>query len=944
MSAFGTRCIFFFLALLLAPGFASADTTAPDCAALRPSTEEIRPFQPLPVEGVDGHTAALLVRLSGPQTPELVLPVDMASPSASVLIPIYPGGHGTGGNAMLNFGWLAEDGLQWCSRSHALHILGLPDAAAGSGLGLESELELLRSLIDDSLADHGTSGAELATRDPAQLDGAPLLLWGPARLAFGSDGIEALWSDLDGEARGLADALVAGTQSLRPDDPLPLADLPPPPPPVTAPPSGPPGWPGGPAAETTPAPEAPAAPPASPEQCQPISIQDLGHRMGRQVSGHAMQSGSAGFALEAGKGIFGLPVISRVGLPTVLLAWATDFASQYQQQTQPSRFETLWLAHAPETLTEDDEAGGRVSEVGLRFSSEGFDMGPLLAELALISGGELAGRGISAGLKRHGLGRAAAGGTQYASGADIVNMMHRGLDQARHLPAYARHAELIGELAGWAGALVAGGVIDQTGWARERRVVPGQCWDASEPLDAGDKPAQRLHFTRAIRRGDDPAHYQAASTGSGRIDVRWDVPVGSGLFGIGLSDQARGASHTFGGSASVEVTPLQLTLTPQRASVEAGQTVRMEVHAAPAADGRVRLSDSHGQLNTELDASTPAVFEIRVPQNLQPGQALRVQAESLSQSGLRRPGQPGFRGPITGRSVLRIEQPRLYLAPARFCLQPGERQQYSAVDDPFSGQPVPVRWQVSRGRIDERGRFQAPDNTGPVRLQAMALNRPDLSATWTLEIDDCRAHWQAELSGATVQVGQISGRDGGFHVSRSPHAGYHQGMAFPGTEEPGGPFLQIELAPTVSPDAVPGGDATPEELLAFLRAAESGRSDALTGVQITIPGAIPGRTGFFRESFLILTLPSGAHESLADSAAGEVIPGFVSNGLLRTADVFLEENTPSRVRGRFSARTLPQRFPRGSSRYPASERSSGIFYYPEQEITVSGSFDIRLDR
>lgn len=941
----------FILGLLLASLSLSAATVSaalPDnaCATLRPAVEQVAAFQPILVEGEDSGADDLLVRVHSPGATALILTVDTAEQPARFSIPMHPAGTGQAGQLSLSFGRLTQDGASWCAQSHSVEIQALP--AAGMSLGLQAELGLLRELLDDLLSDHDLDLGALAAADPATLAGELLLLWGPARLLAGANGIGPLWNELDGPAQDLGNALVSGWQSERPSDPMGLIDLPPAPPTATMDPpapSAPPGWPGAAAPEPPPYAEiTPPPPQPDPAQdCQRIGIDELGQRMGRQVSGQAMQSGSAGLALTAGKQIAGLPVISRVGLPTVLLAWTTDFVSQYQQGTQPSRFETLWLDYAPATLHEDDEAGGRVSELGLRFSSEGFDMGPMLAELALIAGGELAGRGLSAGLKQIGMARTAAGGTQFAASSDIVTMMHRGLDQARHLPAYARHADLIGELAAWAGALVAGGVIDQAGWAEGHRVVPGQCWDAGEGVDNSNDSRQRLHFTRAIERGDDPAHYRAASTGTGRIDVRWEVPIGQGVVGIGLSDQVRTASHTFGASANVGVPPLEVRISPQRTSVEAGQVVAMSVETGPADDARVRLRDSHGRLDREIDATSRLAFDYPVPADLAPGQSITISAESLSATGLRRPGQAGFRGPISGRAVLRIEQPRLYLAPARFCLEPGERQRYQAVSDPLSGRPVAVRWQASAGAIDADGNFLAPASTGQVTLQATAMEDPDLSASWTVTIDDCRAHWQAELSGPTVNVSFISGNQGQFRVSRNPHAGYFNGMTFPGTEQPDGPYLVIELSPAVSEGAMPGGDATPEELMAFLRAAQGGRSDELTGVRLSIPGATPGRTGAFRESFLILTIPSGSHESLADSAAGEVIPGYVSNGLLRTAEVVLEENSPTRVRGSFTARTLPQRFPRGSNRYPASQRGPGIFHYPDQEISVSGRFDIRLD-
>lgn len=943
--------------LLATPSATALDRLdAQICSGVSLASEETAPFEPVLFNMDDPGGSDWLVRVEEDGHELMVLPLRIEGNTATAIIPMAPSGRPEA-DASLNItaGQLVDGEPVWCEISHPMAMAAM--AWSTTVGGLEAELVLLREMLEGALEELGWTGATLAAADPAELEDDALLLWGPARLAFGPNGIEPMWGALEPAIQEIADALVEGTQRHREPRPETLGDWPDAPP-VTPEPPAPPAPPGGQPPAPLGMPDMPGIPglpdgtpgepppggtlglpPADAGQCQAVNMNQLGHGMGRQVSGAAMQSGGAGLALKAGQEIGGLPIISRVGLPTVLLAWAVDFVSSYQEGTQPSQFETMWLEYIPGELTEDDTGGGEVTNVGLRFSSTGFDMGPALADLALIAAGELAGRGLSSTLKRGGE-RAAA------------EQLARGLEQAVNLPASAVHADVISEIFVWYGALVADGAIDRTGVARGALTIEPDCWDASEPVDAngGGDSNQRFHFTRAIEQGGAENEYLAASTGAGRIDVRWDVPVGQGIVGIGLSDATRNASHTFGASGTVLVPPLIVALSPQRADVQAGETITFDLRVGPAADRSVELSDSLGLLDERLDDGDGHRFTYTVPSDQPAGTSIRITAESLADEGLRAPSHPQYRGPLEGVATLRIEQPRLYLSPTQTCVQPGQSVTYEALDDPLTGDPVPVRWEASNGRIDNRGRFTAPDSDGStVTLTATALADPELSASWTLNIGDCRISWHVTLSGAEAPVPFASGDRGGVQIERRFGPGYQGALARPGNENPQPPYLIISLAPSRGANPEPPRDMTVDEMRAWLMAAHArGNRGIVPDFVLTLPGATPGRTGRLEESFVQM----GSFDSRADHSSDALIDGALVRGPLRTAEITLVENSPQRLRGHFHARLIDSEVARPDRGQPVIQGpgfwdrwmpGSGIHSWPDREITVTGSFDFHFD-
>lgn len=955
-------------AALVSSTAALAYSPAPEhCESLSLISAGTQAFEPIQFSLANAPDGEWLLKVDQDGVEPLILTANVVDGLGQAILPLPPSGDPAGGPVVIRFGQWQDDAIHWCENTYPMIMAGL--IASTSSGQLATELGLLRELLDDLLEDLGWTGETLAAADPASLDGPALILWGPARLAFGTDGIEPLWAGLPPEDQDLADALVEASQQGRSPQPETLGDWPDPPPPAPEgpfdPPDDGPDWPGWPEPDDGAPPEgdrpgneppgngddqgadegsgpeggdpqdAPESPEASPSECHEIDIPTLGFKMGRQVSGTAMQSGAGAQTLAAGQTIGSLPVVSRVGMPTALLAWAVNFASQYQQHTQPSIFEDVWIEHSPQHLNEDDVDGGHVTEVGLRFSSQGFDMGPLIADLAVMAAGEAFGRSVGAASAAHSQQVAAA-------------QMARGVERAAAMPMSAAQSALLGELAGWAYSLELAGAIDASGMAEGVFTVEPECWNAREPVGDPLEEHLRLHFTRAIQPGNEANHFVASSTGSGRIDARIDVPVGQGIVGSQLSASARNASHTFGVNEPVEVRSLTVSLTPGRADVRPGQAVDLTLRLSGANDQRVEITDSLDELRFTLDNVDEDTLRYVVPDDHPEGQTIVIQARSLAETGLRQPGHPRYRGALTAESRLRIEPERLYLDPPKTCVRPREEVRYQALDDPLTGNPVDVDWTVSDGRIDNQGRFRAPSGEGRVVLTATARHRSDLTASWGIDIDDCRISWQATLSGSDAPVPLASGNRGAIEVRRMASAPFNAAVTHPENPQPRGPFLTIRLAPAAGANPEPPRDATPAQLRAFIQATEHGHAPGMIPEFTLIVPATQGQTGRFVESFVHM----GMYDSRADYGAAASIADHLVNGYLRTAVITLDENSPRRLSGRFEARLLPDRNIRprrtepvivGPGAWDALGPGSGLLNWPDEEIQVSGHFDFRLD-
>lgn len=891
------------------------------CARHALPDTEVAPFQPIRISGDSTRLAPLFVRpVSAHPVP--VIPVRQTPEGMAFSLALHPDQGATGGVVTFNLGTRNAGGFVWCEQLHQVTLRSLSGARADQGV--RSELQLLRQLLDSLLAPEGLTGAALAQADPQTLDGPALALWGPAYLAHGAHGIEPIYRQASPQGQQLADDLVAGWQTPREQQPV-----------AFAPPAGARlEQPGG--AQTVPLDAGSGAmgkPPdgvagvmqddgsaaaARARDCQSVDNSRLGHLLGQQLSGDTMLSGAAGIALTAGSEVSGLPVLSRVpGADAVgYLAWAVEFAADFAKNTRPSRLDDMWLDVTPVQMLEDYAGIGQVHEVGLQFSSEGWDMGPSLADLGISLAGGLAGDRMEKALDKR---------------FEFINA--QGVKESA-----LAHPELITELTTWLGSKSLGAAVEQAGLATGSQVIAADCWQAAQSPATTAAPGQRqaqdlrLHYTRGIRQGEARDQFIATATGTGLIDARWALPVGEGLVGA-FTDEVRQTRYAFAAQQPIDLPALNASISPQRQTVAAGERVSLLIEAGPALDTRVRLTDSLGQLDLELDAGSGHAVSYQVPADIAPGSRITLTAESLARTGLRDPASAFWRGPVSGRASLRLQQPRLFLQPDDFCLPAGTTRRYQALDDPLTGQPVAVSWQAEGARVTADGRLRAPDQEGQITLTAAARDNPALRASWTLTVGECSVRWHAHLSGSNAPLSHVQGWQAELSrlsVARSFSSG-------PDRPAPQGPFLRLDLKPAGGDQAGPSLDdmQSPEALLAYLRQAQDGQNGPPPRVKLTIPGFAPGRTGQLEGVVIQL----GELDSLADLGKGNRA-GLFLNTRFTTANLNLTINSSRRLAGEFSARLLPQGFPWG--RGGATERETAIWHHPEQEVRLQGAFDIDL--
>ena len=760
-----------------------------ECAGLSLAREQAMPLEPVTIDGwpdpTPGDHGVVLARvMSGDGEPDdapvITIP-DWHDPVA-LPAPLHPSGDLQGGPVTIQIGQFDDEVAdeRWCDEVHHLEVAPLP--AAGSEQGLAAQVHHLDELVEVILEEHGTDPHTLATRDRDEVPIDLVPVYVLAVLLHDQDGLVAVVDDLSTDELDLADRLIARVQHTGEEE-LPTE--------LTMVPSDqgngatsadeadddddaealggeraaprtarstsratttPAGW-------TSSANEAsavsagvPTVPvPATPQgvsdgdECTSTDFAGLTTHLGRQISGDTMAGGNTGLAIEAAMVVGGLPVIGRVGLPTVLTAWATKFAAEYLQGMLPSMWESTVFEHDPGELWEDDVEGGYVDAITMRFSSQGWDPGPTLIELAVI----LASQVSSSVLNRH-LRKPRAGdpGVTELWGELVYDSM------ANMESAYAE-AELVAEVVSWIASEVIGELVDVSGVAADNLVFPPECWEArTERPDLDD--SVRLHYLDAIERGTVDEHFLATELGTGTIEGSWELPIGSAILGVGLSQDVRDASASFGATGDVEVRSLAVTWDPSRRQVEPGDEVTLQLEVRHAHDGQVRITDSLGQVDEVVDAGGGHTVTYTVPADWD-GTPIAIIATSLSDTGMRSSSHPNFRGEVARTAWLNDEDDGLYVEPTVSCIEEGQTVRFEATDTPLGGDPVEVTWSAEGGTISSDGTFTAPSQAGSATVTATSVQDPDRQVTIPLTVgicDTCR--WELTIDGDLYEHDGVS--------------------------------------------------------------------------------------------------------------------------------------------------------------------------------------------
>jgi plastocyanin len=747
------------------------------CAGISLAQDRAEPLDPValdgwpdPAPGDHGTVVARILVGDGEveDAPIVVVP-DWHDPVA-IPTPVHPDDALNGGPLALQVGQMDGEDLRWCADVLDLEVAPLPPA--GPEHGIREQLDHLDVLLELMLEPEAVAPLTLATwdRDDVPLELVPAYVL--AVLLHDEDGLHAAVSEMTDDEVELADRLTASIQ--RPaaeglpsevalvddsdvssdassddgEDHEAAAD------PALAAPAAAPAralptsvrsiraratWPD----------RTDAAPTVQPvgggEECTVTSFAGLTDLLGEQISGDTMAGGSTGFAIDAAMFVGGLPVIGRVGLPTVLTAWATKFAAEYLQGTRPSRWERTDFEHSPESLWEDDVDGGYVDAIAMRFSSTGWDFGPMLAELAIILSGVVGTSVLTRHLRKP---RAGDPGVIEFWG-DVV------YDSMASMDAAGAEAELVAEVVGWIATEVIGQFVDLAGVADDLRVFHPECWEARTERPNLDDSV-RLDYLDAIEQGSADEHFLAVQTGSGTIEGRWELPIGGSILGVGLSQDVRDATASFGASGDVEVSRLDIAWEPSRRQVEPGEKVELRVEVSGAHDGRVRVTDSLGQVDEELDARGGATLTYSVPSDWD-GTSIAVVATSLTAAGLRDPSHPGYRGELDGTAWLVDEDDGMYLEPQVSCVEEGQTVQFEVTDTPLGGDLVDVTWSADGGSMGENGSFTAPSRAGEVTVTATSVDDPDRQVSRTLTVGPCDVcSWEVTIDGDLYDHSNVS--------------------------------------------------------------------------------------------------------------------------------------------------------------------------------------------
>lgn len=732
-----------------------------ECASLSLARDRAEPLDPVAIDGwpepAPGDHGVVVARILHDEDVDSAPMVTIPDWHETVALPapVHPSNALTGGHLSVQIGQLDDDEARWCDELLDLEVTPLPPA--GPDEGIHAQLQHVDEVVDLILEEHGTDARALAGRDRSGLPLELVPAYVLSVLLHDEDGLFSSVDTMTPDEQELADRLTAKVQRQAAAD-LPTAveltsegELMP----ATADPAK--------ADAAAPATAATAvsasfAPPSSrqhgevapqlvsgPDGCTQTDFPGLTDLLGQQISGDTMAGGSTGFALDAAMFVGGLPVIGQVGLPTVLTAWATKFAAEYLQGTKPSLWEQSDFEHDPDELWEDDVDGGYVEAIQMRFTSEGWDFGPMLAELAVILAGVVGGGVLTRHLRKP---RAGDPGVIEFWGELVWNNMEE-------METVVAQAEMVAEVVGWIATEVIGRFVDVADLADDLQVFPPECWEArTERPDLDD--SVRLHYLDAIERGASDEHFLAVQLGTGTIEGRWELPIGASLLGVGLSPEVRAATATFGASGEVEVRSLAITWDPSRRQVEPGEQVTLNVVVDNAHDGRIRITDSLGQIDQEVDAAGGHSLTYQVPADWD-GTSIAITATSLSDTGLRDRSHPAYRGEVARTAWLVGDDDSMYLEPNVTCVQEDQTVQFEVTDAPLGGDPVDVTWSAEGGSITSDGAFTAASQPGEATVTATSMEDPDRQVSRTLTVGPCNeCRWDLTIDGDLYDTSNVS--------------------------------------------------------------------------------------------------------------------------------------------------------------------------------------------
>lgn len=770
--------------------------TAATCERITLTTDSAQPLERLPIDGwdleppttlagpapvagfhldgVDPAAEGLEFRPTGDDqaprgdaAPNLGwVPVHELASGPAFDVPVHPLGDPEGGEVEVIFGQVLDDGeLRWCDARRTLGIQPLPDADPDSTI--TAWLDRTREDLATVLQGRGTNLDALQRLSTDEVTAEDIPLYIAAQL-LREDAVPEMVTQLDPRERELADRLFTRAAQLLDaqvmvEDGFPEADEV-----VLASVSASEST--GVAPRTTNAPSdiaqvgasadvereavLPAAftrvdlPGAAPDQaalqlasdsedaaCEAVTAPELESLLGEQFSGHALTNGGPETLTDLTMFVGGLPVVGGVAMPAGYAAWIAKAVGEYLTHMRPAQLDRSRLLVNTDELYEDDEDRGVVQGLELGFSSNGWDAGPLITDLAMMAGGQAATARLQRYLRQQRAMNPRPGerGTTEFWGETVWIDMDV-------LDASIRSVERVAEIDMWVLGELVGRLADSTGANRAWARFQPRCWNLDAPADSLD--GVEVEYHGAIEEGGTPLRFRPFDLGTGEVTTDVDLAVGEQVLGF-VSQDVRDMEVTFGLSRAVEVLPLEVRWTPGIARAEPGDVVAFDLEVFNARDGRVDVYDDLDVLDLRaLDASGGTTVGYPVPSDWNGSSPIALEAMSISETGLRALDHPNERGPLSGSAfILPGDFPALFIRPGVTCLDTGEAVRFAAKDQPLFGDDVAVVWDADRGAIEPDGRFTAPDDAGPVTVRATAVEDQDITAAVTFDVgacDECR--------------------------------------------------------------------------------------------------------------------------------------------------------------------------------------------------------------
>lgn len=187
---------------------------------------------------------------------------------------------------------------------------------------------------------------------------------------------------------------------------------------------------------------------------------------------------------------------------------------------------------------------------------------------------------------------------------------------------------------------------------------------------------------------------------------------------------------------NVEVHEIIVSIDPSISFAAPKSSVSLNATIQYAGDESLKWSVSNGVLES-FDGKNNILYTPDVPWD----KPIRVEAESMTRTGLREDGEP----PRVGVALVYTDDVDLIIIPGGACIDPGDSIAFQAEVEGFDGD-LDIHWSASFGTFNDNV-YTAPGSAAGVATITASIKGTDIVETAGVKVGSCVCNWEATFSG-----------------------------------------------------------------------------------------------------------------------------------------------------------------------------------------------------